>query len=248
MLKQILKLLFVWLIACLCSVGSPVLAETVKVGLEPFPPLINGADSGYTVDLLKAIEKASDLNFNIEIMNYVRAKHDLKSGKLSLIAHTPYRAETKDFYGYAQEISWKVDVPSDVYVMEPAKLTNLKSLKIGTPPGNKEFASELLGLPVDIFVEKDLPVLFKMLKASRIDAVWFGRAPAMKTIKELHIEGVHYQQLPTTPIAASMAVRTDSAGEALRKKIEKALAEVDSSQVMVDFNKYAKMPPKGVVK
>ncbi len=50
-----------WLDMCLvgvCLLSYPLLtfAETVNVGLEPMPPLITEDGTGYTVELLRAIE------------------------------------------------------------------------------------------------------------------------------------------------------------------------------------------------
>jgi len=48
--------------------------EVIKVGLEPFPPLITKIKTGYSIKLLKAIEKVTDLKFGITIMSYNQAK------------------------------------------------------------------------------------------------------------------------------------------------------------------------------
>ncbi|OQX28387.1 MAG: hypothetical protein BWK80_00425 [Desulfobacteraceae bacterium IS3] len=62
--------------------SQPCSAQTVKTGVEPFPPLIVDKNTGYTIDLLKAIEAVSDLKFDIRIMSYTRAKYDLKRSQL----------------------------------------------------------------------------------------------------------------------------------------------------------------------
>lgn len=78
----------VWMAILICE---PVFGREVKVGFEPLPPLIVDKDTGYTIDMLKAIEKISDFKFTIKIMPYNRAKHMLKTGGVDLAGHTPYR-------------------------------------------------------------------------------------------------------------------------------------------------------------
>ena len=68
--------------------------EEIKVGVEPFPPLINENGTGYAIDMLKEIEKQSDLKFQISFMPYNRAKSELKNGSVDLIGLTPQGKET----------------------------------------------------------------------------------------------------------------------------------------------------------
>lgn len=44
---------------------TSVFAETIKVSVEPFPPLINEDKTGASITLLKEIEKVTDLKFDI---------------------------------------------------------------------------------------------------------------------------------------------------------------------------------------
>ncbi len=92
---------------------SLIHAENILVGLEPFPPLITEDKKGLSVELLRAVEKISDLRFKIKIMRYDLAKFRLKKGKRHLIGHTPYKVEVKEFYEYAQELDWSINAIVD---------------------------------------------------------------------------------------------------------------------------------------
>ncbi len=117
-----------------CFFFQPVSADVIKVGLEPFPPLITEDAKGHSISLLRAIEKASDLQFEITIMPYNRAKLLLKKGKLDLIGHTPHHKETSDFYSYARDIQWSIRAITDVYGMNKEELETFTTLQsVGTP-------------------------------------------------------------------------------------------------------------------
>ncbi|MBA6305114.1 hypothetical protein [Colwellia sp. MB02u-14] len=68
--------------------------------------------------MLHAIVKISDREFNIEIMTYPRAKHQLKQQRVEIACHTPKDLETVDFYLYAQELNWKIDTSSDIFTFD----------------------------------------------------------------------------------------------------------------------------------
>lgn len=236
-----------FLLAVIISAFSAY-AETVKVGFEPFPPLIVDENNGYTIKLLKAIEKSTDLKFTITIMPYNRAKKELSEGSIDLIGHTPYQQEAKEFYNYAQETIFTIDSQTDLYVIDENKLKDISKLKIGIPRGNEDFASEVLGVPKENFYLGAIDNLLPMLKAGRIDAFWFERASTMETIKKLKLTNIFYMALPSTPIAAGLAVKKDAKGTALKTKLDKALSDVDYKKILKDYNTYLKLPAKGIVK
>lgn len=227
---------------------TPILsAETIIVGMEPFPPLIVDKNTGYTIDLLKEIESISDLKFTIDIMPYIRAKKSLESGRVDIIAHTPYKAETKDFYNYAQELDFEIETINDFYVTDEAKLKDISKLKIGIPRGNEEFASEFLGIPVANFYLGTTENLLKMLNAGRIDAFWFERASTMLTLKKLQLDNIHYMKFPKEYFAAGIAVKKDNRGTELKKKIDSLINQIDLKRIFKDYSRYLDMPDKGVI-
>jgi polar amino acid transport system substrate-binding protein len=144
-----------------------LLAQEIRVGLELFHPLINDKKSGYSIDLLKAIEKQSDLKFKIEIMTYARAKKELKYGRVDLIGHTPKGYESKEFYEYAQDLDWEIPTSSDMFVIDKKYLdiNNLRKGRVGTLLGNADFLSESFKIPRELFYEvKNITQLVLMLK------------------------------------------------------------------------------------
>jgi polar amino acid transport system substrate-binding protein len=225
--------------------SDPASAEEINVGLEPFPPLIVDADSGYTITLLEELEKASDFTFNIQILSYSRAKAELKSGRTDLIAHTPHGLETEDFYAYAQELDWKFPTVTDVYGMDPERLANLRGQTIGIPRGNEGFFSEISGVPAENLYSGELKNLLRMLEKGRIDAFWFERASTMTQLYELGIEGVHYRQMPETPISSGMAVARTPAGDRLKARLDALLKNPDFAQIYAPYRTYLSIPPQG---
>jgi len=49
------------IIVVLIILTCNLLAQEIRIGLEEFPPLINNSKSGYTIELLKEIEKILNL-------------------------------------------------------------------------------------------------------------------------------------------------------------------------------------------
>jgi polar amino acid transport system substrate-binding protein len=223
-------------------------SETVKVGLEVFPPMIRDKQNGYIIDVLKKIETTSNLNFQIDIMPYNRTKNDLKSGQLDLIGLTPYGLETKDFYQYAQEIDLIIGVKTDIYVKDPNKLKDITKLKIGIPRGNEDFASELLGVSKDHFYIGEIDNLLKMLDAGRIDAFWFERSATMRSLRGLIISGIYYKQFPQNTIYIGFAVQKNQKGNTLKKTLEDQLKKIDKEKILGDYNRYFDLPLEGIVK
>ncbi len=226
-----------------------VFAEEIKVGLEPFPPLIIDEKTGYTVAMLRSIEKISDLKFSIWIMTYSRAKLQLESGHIDLMGHTPYKQESKEFYTYAQELKWTINTKSDLYAILKKNLNpkNIGKKRLGVPFGNKEFHSEITGIPLGKFKEGLLENLLKMLRLGRIDAFTFERASTMSSIRKLNIPNVNYRQLPPEIIPTSMAVRKDQKGKQLKKKLDILIDKLDQQQIFKDYLKFINLPDKGVV-
>lgn len=230
-------------------IATPVFAETIKVSVEPFPPLINEDKTGASILLLKEIEKVTGLKFDIIIAPYNRAKLDLKNGKTDLIGHTPHGKETQEFYVYAQDLSWSIPTVTDIYAMkketiEPSSFVAIKV--IGVPRGNKEFLAEQYNISLMQLHEGDLDNLLKMLKISRIDAFIFERASSMETLKKLKIEGVSYKSLEV--IGASFGTRKDTQGNDLKEKLDKAIKTIDVKKIYKGYETYTNMPSKGVVR
>ena len=94
-------------------------------------------------------EDISDLEFNIEIMAYARAKHQLKHQRIQIAGHTPKGLETDEFYHYAQELNWNIDTTADIFTFERNffDLPRLKKGRIGTTVGNADFFAKQMKIP-----------------------------------------------------------------------------------------------------
>jgi len=237
-------LVFIGLNFCSVSYG-----ETIRVGLEPFPPLIIDSTSGYTIIMLKEIEKISDLRFTINIMPYNRAKLYLDAKKIDLIGHTPYGMETKEFYVYAKELDWKIKAISAMFStieanVEPDEFKILP--RIGTPYGNKDFFSELFEIPLENFKESNLDNLLKMLSAERIDGFIFERFSTMTSLIKLDIKNIFYKNMEPS-VDASCAIRNDTEGIELRHKLDQLIKKLNHKKIFGDYLKYLDLPKSGVV-
>ncbi|WP_338637070.1 substrate-binding periplasmic protein [Spirobacillus cienkowskii] len=244
-----IKILFK-IIILLFFINFKIYCLEIKVGLEPMPPLIIDENSGYTVKLLKEIEKKSNLKFDIQIMTYSRASEELKKGRLDLIGHTPKNKETKEFYTFAQELDFYIPTCLDLYMTKPINIKNneLKKISIiGTPLGNKDFFGNMFDIPIKNFKEGTIENLFKMLSAGRIDAFLFERASSMTTIKQLKINNIYYSLLDGE-LDASLAVKNDKNGSILKKRLDEEIKKINLNKLFKDYYKYTNLPKKGYVK
>ena len=224
--------LFFMVILLTCSLFS----REVKVGLEVFSPLINNSKAGYTIDLLRAIEKNSDLKFKIKIMTYGRAKRELKNGRVDLIGHTPKGYESKEFYEYAEDLDWEIPTSSDMFVIDKKYLNinNLRKSRVGTLLGNADFLAESFNIPRELFFEvKNITQLVMMLKLKRLDAIVFERISVTQIVKEQRIPKVFYKQIVTIPIG--FAVLKSDKNSSLKKKLDSIIRKLNHYEI---YNKY----------
>lgn len=212
------------------SFSNLVLAKVYKVGLEPFPPIVNEKSGGLTEELLKKAEaKMKDVKFEFVRAPYKRLKKSLLENDVQLIGHTPYGNEVKSFYKYAEELDWSYPVCAEFVFTNPKFLKDFKSIgKIGTLVGNKAFLKELKGAQdLEIFEHVSMLSLVKMLETGRIDAIWFPRFVINHYLEQHPVEKVYRRSFPETPLAIGLAVRKDEEGKKLRKILEKALEQID---------------------
>jgi polar amino acid transport system substrate-binding protein len=229
--------------------NQTVYSEEIKVGFEPLPPLIIDKDNGYTIQMLKEIEKQTDLKFLIKIMPYNRVKFALEKGEIDLAGHTPYQMETPEFYEYAVDVDWYVTTKIDFYSKKKENLSGdlYKSLgKIGTLRGNEQFFSEVFGIPVKNFFLNELDNLVKMMNSNRIDGIFFERSASMSTIQKLNVKDIHYKLIDDS-IKASFAVNKNSNGMRLKTIIENAIKNTDQKAIFKDYFHYIELPDQGIV-
>ena len=216
--------------------------------MEPFPPFVNAQGNGLTIDMLHAIEDISDLEFNIEIMTYARAKHQLKNNRIDIIGHTPKDLETPSFYQYAQELDWIVNTTSDIFVFDRQyfDLAKLKSGRIGTTLGNADFLAKQMNIPRDKFIQTaTMRQLIDMFVKRRIDVLVFERVSVMTLLQELKITGVYYQSIGKVP--ASLGVYKNSSGDELKKKLDGLIKQLPLDEIFSGYLKYTILPDKGKV-
>ncbi|MGM0563086.1 MAG: substrate-binding periplasmic protein [Pseudomonadota bacterium] len=219
---------------------TPAGAELVRVGLEPFPPLINADGSGYTIDVLRAIEKRTGAEFDIRIMSYRRAKIELKKGNIDLLGHTPWRAEQRDFYRYAQELQFRIPARIALFSLEEQflELDELGKGRLGTPTGNADFMAEVIDAGLPSFTEAPLESLIDMLALGRIDAIVFAKGPVLKTLKQEDSELSPLSRVLVDDIYAGLAVQRTRRGDRLEKKLNTALKQIDLVALLEPYREY----------
>jgi len=212
------------------------------------PPLIIDENKGITIDFLKYIEQISDYQFEIKIMNYVRAKKNLKDGFVDMIGHTPLGLETESFYDYAIELEFSIPTKSDFFTRIPLESdADLSSMIIGVPSGNENFLSSLSGIPVENFVTGRIENLLNMLKAERIDAFWFERVSTFTIIDEMGLKGLYYNRFPDYEIPVSLAVRNDEEGLSLSMKFNEIIEMIDYEEMYKNYLNIVQLEDKGIV-
>lgn len=233
--------------AFLLAVASFARADSdrLRVGLEPFPPLILENGTGYSIDWLRALAKQAGMTLEVEIMPYSRAKVALMGGKVDLIGHTPYGLETDEFYRYAVELDARVPTKMDAFSLSVTGLnpTPDNGILIGAPFGNSAFISELTGIDRARFVEGSLPRLVSMMQAGRIDTVIFERMSVVGQIRKRAGPPVFYRLVKE--IDAGFAVNRSR--PTLLRRLNGAAARVDRKVIYGPYTNLLDWPDEGRV-
>ncbi len=243
-----MKIKMVMMLLAIIWGSSVAIAEKIKVGLEAFPPLIVDASSGYTIEMLKEIEKISDLEFQIALNNYSRVKVQLETQQIDLMGHMAIDFEQ---YDYALPLAWSIPSKNDVFSLKPENVNpeifvTLK--RIGIPRGNKEATGAMIGAPLDSLRElNSMDALVQMLKLGRVDAISFERASVMTMIQKTKLPNVHYQLHPPEPIATGLGVQNNAKGKALKQKLESLIRQLDQEKIFGEYLKYVNLPDSGIV-
>ncbi|GLX77531.1 hypothetical protein tinsulaeT_08710 [Thalassotalea insulae] len=221
--------------------------RAITIAFEPFPPFITEQGDGLTVDMLHAIEEISNFEFDVQVMTYARAKHELKYGRIDIAGHTPKNLETPSFYQYALELDWQIQTTSDLFALQPQFLSieQIKEKRIGTTSGNAVFLAQQLGIDASMFVEvRALEQLVDMLIKGRIDVLLFERASVMTLLAEKGVYGVYYQSIAQVP--ASIAVSNNEQGKALKQSLDSAIKRLDLDSIFSGYLKYIYLPSSGM--
>lgn len=229
--------------------ASNAFSQILSVGLEPLPPLINYDKTGFSIDLLREIERNSDIEFKMTIMPYNRAKWNLKKGVTNMIGHTPHMQETEDFFKYAIELDWHIPAKIDIYSIDKTKLDLLdinENFKIGTPRGNEGFLSEITGIPEGRFYNGSIDNLLKMLELKRIDIFIFERSSTMTHIEKLKIKNIFYKNIDI--VSAGFAVQNNKNGIILKNKLDKIIRGIDVNKIFSEQMDFINLPDEGLVK
>lgn len=221
------------------------LSPVLRVGLEPFPPLIRENGSGESVDWLRAAAKSAGYRLHVVVMPYSRAKLALSLGEVDIIGHTPFGNESPGFYAYARELSWSIETSLDAFSPDPDRLSAeaLSKDEIGTPFGNAEFLADLLQLPESHFIEGRLDNLSSMLKQRRLDVLMFERASVMSSLDKDGRVKIYYRQIREIPAGFAVA----KGNVQLAQQLDKAMQGLDEKAYFSQYRRYLDMPKTGEV-
>ncbi|PAV25257.1 hypothetical protein CF392_11885 [Tamilnaduibacter salinus] len=236
------------LVLMILAVSAPVRSatDTLRVGLEPFPPLITEEASGYSVEWLRAVAREAGMTLRLNIMPYSRAKISLMADQVDLIGHTPYGLESDRFYQFGQELSHRVTTRLEAFSLsrDHLALKEATNTFVGTPFGNTGFIAELTGLDQDRFVEGTLENVVNMLLASRVDTVVFERVSVMTRLRKEAEQPVYYRRIEQ--VDAGFAIRASDT--ALHQRLESAIDAVNADAIYRPYADLRDVPSEGVIR
>lgn len=244
-MRRLFNTLSILFLLCFCELTQ---AQVITIGLEPFPPFVNQQGEGLTIDMLRKLERISSLTFQVEIMTYARAKHELQSDRLVIAGHTPKGKETAEFYQYAIELEWQIDTTADIFSFNAEYLDKdkIRKGKLGTTLGNAGFFAEILGVEKERFTEvSSLNQLVDMFIVGRLDAILFERASVMTLLQRKKVPDVYYQSIGVVP--ASIAVKKSPEGMQLKSHLDSLIGQVNTEEIFADYLKFTRLPDKGIV-
>ncbi|GHE87178.1 transporter substrate-binding domain-containing protein [Thalassotalea profundi] len=223
-------------------------AQKLTVGVEPFPPVFDENGQGIGTELLNSIANISELNFQIQVMTYARAKKELENERLDIIGLIPKGLETKDFYQYGLELDWSFDNNVDIYSPHTKYLSSdsIPPKSLGTLVGNAAFFSEALNIPLDKFLEvASLEQLVKMMDKGRLKAIVFERIATMSSIQKYLQSPIYYRFLESMP--ATFAVANTKQGQLLKEKLDIQILKMATKNTFKRYGNYNTLPPQGKV-
>lgn len=222
-------------------------AKKISVGFEPFPPFVTEDGNGLSVDLLRAVEKISDLKFDINIMTYARVKHELKKQRIDIAGHLPKNIENVEFYKYGKELNWSILTHTDLFSLDKKcfKYKVDESITLGTTVGNTSFLAEMMGVSQSSFIEvSTLDQLVEMLIKGRVNVVVYERASVMTLLAQKKMSGVVYKTIGITPI--TMAVQNTEKGNLLKQKLDHLIQQIDLNEIFSSYFKYNLLNDEGI--
>lgn len=247
MFKNAIFALLFFLLVNIAAVKHTIAQELI-FGIEPFPPIFTENGQGLGADLLKKIQKNSDLNFQIRIMTYARAKKELKNDRIDAIGLIPKGLETKEFYQYALELDWYFNNHVDIYSLEQ-KYLNIDAIptkSLGTLIGNADFFAAVLNIPRKKFFEvSSLDQLIKMLEKKRLNAIVFERVSTMSSIQKIKQKNVYYRFLKDIP--ATFAVPNTEQGKELKLLLDSHIKQHTTADTFQRDPRYHNLPIQGKV-
>lgn len=230
-------------------------ADTVRVCVEEANALPDEHGNPIGTQVLREVEKISDLRFVFTQAPYSRCLFGLRNGNTDLVLHVPYLAEP-GFESYGLFLNWTVPVKADLVSLDPAwfaKLDTLGDGRIGVPRGNLEFAASATGIAPRKFQEiTTMKSLVKMLTLGRIDMVWYDRVSVRQELAAQNVQNAYYYELPIFGKVGSIGVGLAKTprGEALKRRLDALIPQVDVKALLAPRHRYLQpdLPQAGPIK
>ncbi len=83
--------------------NNPIISVGTSSNFPPFTYLENGTRKGFTIDILKRIEKLTGLTFDIKAKSWSESLSDFKNGKLDILSDMSYSKERENFTYFTKE-------------------------------------------------------------------------------------------------------------------------------------------------
>lgn len=230
-------------------------ADTVRVCVELANPLPDAHGDPIGIEVLREVEKISDLRFVFTRAPYSRCLFGLRNGDTDLLVHVPYLAEP-GFESYGIYLNWTVPVKADLVTLDPAwfdKLDTLDDGRIGVPRGNLDFAASATGIAKGKFQEVNtMASLVKMLTLGRIDMVWYDRVSVRQELAAQNVPNAYYFERPIFGKVGSIGIGLAKTprGEALKHRLDTLIARVDVKTLLAPYLRYLQpdLPQTGRIK
>ncbi len=209
------------------NIKTDINSKTYLIGTYKVPTMVTSTDNGVFVELFKEAAKRAGIKYKIEMYPSKRAVHYFQTGEIDGF-FPAFDESAGDNAAKSESIHVKNNV---VFVRKNSEFINSVDQLAGKIVGltrGYHYDNRIFENP-DIKIEYAPSVLVNIqkLSAGRIDAFVAEDETGLKALKESKITNIHYD--PNSTLFSKkvfIAFHGDKEGQAINKKISKALIEM----------------------
>ncbi|MDX1694558.1 MAG: transporter substrate-binding domain-containing protein [Ketobacteraceae bacterium] len=179
------------LVLLLCCVPSLLLAgeTTLTVAAKQIRGMVDSPTTGAFVKMLRAVEKISDIRFNIMVLPPARAVQVFETGGADILLPHPYRTTeiARSFYTKRSFVFHQCQAPLTQYV-------DLKGKSVAITRGYQYDHEMLARYAREIVIVSSDEIALRMLNQSRVDAVIGEEMSLRAVIADNQLENVCYDR------------------------------------------------------